>query len=79
MRNYLVVGEWNAACDVCGFKFKSSMLKKRWDGLMTCDKDWEMRHPQDFLRVNKEVISPPWARPEGEDIFISVPYITPPS
>lgn len=78
MRNYLVIGEWNAICDVCGLKFKSSMLQRRWDGLMTCDKDWEMRHPQDFLRVNKEVISPPWVRPEGDDSFISVPYITPP-
>lgn len=78
MRNYLVIGEWNAICDVCGLKFKSSMLQRRWDGLMTCDKDWETRHPQDFLRVNKEVISPPWVRPEGEDSFISVPYITPP-
>ena len=78
MRNYLVIGEWNAICDVCSLKFKSSMLQRRWDGLMTCDKDWEPRHPQDFLRVSKEVISPPWVRPEGDDFFISVPYITPP-
>lgn len=78
MRNYYVAGDWNAICDVCGFEFKASMLKKRWDGVMVCDKDYETRHPQDFLRVAKEEIAPPWTRPEPEDVFITVPYITPP-
>lgn len=68
--DYLKVGEWNCICDVCGFKFKSGMLQKRWDGLMVCKSDYELRHPQDFLRVPKEKVSPPWARPEGTDVFI---------
>lgn len=70
-QNYLILGDWNADCDVCGFKFKASQLKKRWDGLMCCSKDYELRHPQDFLRVREEKVSPPWTRPEPEDEFIS--------
>lgn len=44
-------GDYNAICDGCGFKFKASMLKKRWDGYMVCEKDWEPRHPQDLVEA----------------------------
>lgn len=75
MKNYLQLGNWNALCDSCGRKFKASQLKRRWDGLMVCEEDYELRHPQDFLRVQKEQISVPWARPyPEEDTFIVVPY-----
>jgi len=63
MRNYLDLGNWNALCDSCGRKFKASQLQKRWDGLMVCKEDYELRHPSDFLRVQKERIAVPWARP----------------
>jgi hypothetical protein len=75
MKNYLKLGDWNAICDSCGRKFKASMLQKRWDGLMVCKEDWELRHPQDFLRVQKEKIATEWSRKEAPDMFISVPYI----
>lgn len=64
MRNYYVPGSWNVVCDVCGFKFKSHMLKQRWDGRMTCSKDYEQRHPMDLLRVPKDDPSVEWSRPE---------------
>lgn len=68
---------WNALCDVCGFKFKSSDLKKRWDGLMTCHADWEPRHPQDFLRAIKETSNRlPWTRPDQEGIDVGPTYVT---
>lgn len=58
-------GVWNAICDVCGEKFKSDELRKRWDGLMVCGPDWEPRHPQDFLRAIKETSNKlPWSRPD---------------
>jgi hypothetical protein len=66
--NYLKVGDWNAHCDVCGFRFKASELRKRWDGMMTCSEDWEMRHPQDFIRSVKEKPAPPFSRPRNDDI-----------
>ena len=68
--DYLKMGEWNSICDLCGFKFKSSELRKRWDGLMADKLCYELRHPQDFLRVPREDISVPWARPQGENTFI---------
>jgi len=72
MKNYLTPGNYNALCDSCGRKFKASQLRRRWDGLMVCSEDYEVRHPSDFLRVQKEKISVPWARPEpDEDTFIS--------
>lgn len=63
MHNHLILGDWNALCDSCGRKFKASQLKRRWDGLMVCKEDYELRHPQEFLRVQKERISVPFTRP----------------
>lgn len=70
-KTYFKSGDWNAICDVCGFKYKASQLSKRWDGLMVCAEDFELRHPQDFIRPIKENISVPWTRPRGEDLFIN--------
>ena len=63
-QNSLSLGDWNALCDVCGFKFKSCDLKKRWDGLYVCKEDWEPRHESDFYKAPKEDPSTPWQRPE---------------
>ncbi len=69
-------GQWNALCDVCGFKFKSSELKKRWDGLMVCEDDFEQDHPQKFLRVQEDRQTVPWARPRNEnDTQLTVCYL----
>lgn len=69
-----VPGEWNSICDVCGQKWKSGSMKKRWDGLMVCPHDYEPRHPQDFLRSVPDHQAVPWSRPETPDVFI--PYCT---
>ncbi|MCA2570706.1 hypothetical protein [Microcystis sp. M42BS1] len=61
-RPYWKRGAWNAVCDVCGFKFKSTQLRQRWDGLYTCSQDFETRHPQEFLRLTPERINVPWVR-----------------
>lgn len=55
---------WNAICDVCGFKFKAHELRKRWDGFMVCDADFETRHPMDFYRVKNDHHQLPFVRPE---------------
>jgi hypothetical protein len=66
---------WKAVCDVCGFEFDNDELKKRWDGLMVCKPDFELRHPMDFLKVKKEDSQVlPWTRPEPADIYIEVTY-----
>lgn len=61
--DYFKKGDWNAICDVCGFKFKASQLRKRWDGFMVCSVDYEERHPQDLLRIPRSERPLPWARP----------------
>ena len=71
-RNYYKPGDWNAICDRCGFKFKASELKEEWTGLRVCTHDFELRHPQDFLRARVDKISVPWVRKEApEDATVS--------
>lgn len=74
MTTRLKWGDWNAICDVCGFKYKASQMYKRWDGLMVCKEDWETRHPQDLIKIPKDIQSTPWSRPEPADVFIVVNY-----
>lgn len=62
--HYYSPGEWNVHCDVCGFKFKSSQIKKRWDGFMVCEKDWEADHPQKHIRVFETATTVPFVREE---------------
>jgi hypothetical protein len=71
-------GDWIADCDVCGRKFKASQLVQRWDGLMCCDDDWEIRQPQDFVRGVADTQIAPWLRPEPSDSFIPI-HFTPPA
>ena len=55
-------------CDTCGFDYRFSDMKKRWDGYMVCKWDWEPRHPQDYVKGRKDRQAVPVARPEGLDL-----------
>jgi len=68
--DYWKPGSYNAICDICGFKYKAEELRRRWDGVMCCPEDWEIRHPQDFVRGVKDQRALPWTRPEPPDVFI---------
>jgi len=68
--DYYKHGDFNAICDVCGFKFKRGELRLRWDGALVCDADWEPRHPQELIRVRGEQNRLKNARPEVTDVFI---------
>lgn len=70
LRDFFAPGAWNCVCDQCGRKRKSYELRLQWDGLRTCQKCWEPRQPQDFVRGVKDDQSAPWTRPQGEDQFI---------
>lgn len=72
-----ILGDSNAICDCCGFKFKQSQLRKRWDGAMVCKADWEPRHPQDFVKARSERSIVKDARPRPEPRFVEANEITP--
>lgn len=61
---------YNALCDVCGFKYKAAQLKKRWDGLMVCNKDFELRHPMDFYTTRNDAHLLPWTRSNSNGIAV---------
>lgn len=65
-------GDWNAICDDCGWEYKASELKSRWDGLRVCYKCWEPRHPQDFVRSVTDTQAPSWTRPKSSDTFTNI-------
>lgn len=67
-------GDWWILCDVCGKKMKASHARHRWDGFIVCDKDFENRHPMDFIKVIPDKISVPFTRPRPTDTFVSVSY-----
>jgi len=71
-----ILGDSNSLCDCCGFKFKHSQLRKRWDGAMVCSADWEPRHPQDSIKIRGERNNVKDARPEPEYRFLAVGEIT---
>jgi len=76
-KDYLKLGDWNVLCDVCGFKFKASELRKRWDGYMCCSKDWEERQPQDLIRLPRERQAPSWARPSPPPTYETIAPVDP--
>lgn len=76
MNNTYRPGDYYVICDVCGFKMRASETRRRWDNLRVCMKDWETRHPQDFVRGRRDRQRVPDPRPEPSDNFIEVNDIT---
>jgi hypothetical protein len=56
--------------------YKNSELQMRWDGLMVCNGDWEIRQPQDFVHGVADKQAPPFTRPEQSDTFIIIPILS---
>lgn len=69
-------GQWNAICQRCGFKHKSSEIRLEWTGLRVCGKCHETRHPQDMLEAKEDRQAPPWVSPEATDNFVATNEIT---
>ncbi len=69
-------GTWAVNCDVCGFRFPSDKLKKRWDGAMVCHDDWETRHPQTLIKVRGETAVPEYTRHNSDNLILVCNIIT---
>ena len=74
MKTRLELGNWNVVCDVCGFRFKNTELRDRWDGKKVCSKDFETRHTMDLYKARTENPGVPWTRKEPTDTFVTVTY-----
>lgn len=73
-RNYQYIpGDPWLICDECGFKYRRSEMKKWWDGFMVCEKDYEPRHPQEFVRGKADKVSFPDSRPDPDPVYIVTP------
>ena len=72
-------GQYNALCDVCGFKKKNWEMRKRWDGLWVCNEDWEPRHPMDFYKTRNDFHKLPFIRSDNDGIDVGPPIYVPPS
>jgi hypothetical protein len=66
-----------AICDSCGYRFYLSELRKDWRGFMVCKRDYEPRHPQDYVEVKPDRIVIDNARPEVTDIELNPGDVTP--
>ena len=64
----------NAICDSCGFKFKMSMLKPRWDGMLVCSEDWNPRPESDFRRIPRTEKAPQTTNPEPDVVYQDVTF-----
>lgn len=71
-RGRIVSYEYNAECDVCGWKYPASELLQRWDGYMVCKGDWEPRNILDFYEPRSDAHLLPFTRPPQE-VFITLP------
>lgn len=73
--------EYNAICDICGWKYKASELRLRWDGWMVCDADYETRNILDFYRTRNDSHKLPFIAPDGEveatwtPVFVNVTQV----
>jgi len=70
-KNYYKKGDYNVICASSGRKLKASQTRMRWDGFRVQLKDWERRHPQEFIRPRDpdiQYVNDPW--PEQIDNFL---------
>lgn len=62
--DFLEIGDWNAACSICGRKRKASTLVQNWQGQWRCPEHNEPRQPQDFVRGTPDIQTPAFVQQE---------------
>ena len=61
-KDFFKLGDYNVICDTSGQKFKASECRLQWDGLLVGGKNFDTRHPQDFVRSTTDDQTVPIAR-----------------
>ena len=59
-------GNYWVVCDTCGFDYRVRETRLTWDNFLVCEKCWEPRHPQEYVRGIRDKQSVPIARPEPD-------------
>lgn len=78
MSRRYVFGVPNAICDICGFRFQLTDLRKNWKHQMVCRDDFETRNAQEFVRgVPDRMGIRPDMRPRPADVFVGVNDVQP--
>ena len=68
-----IPGDHWVVCDICGLEYRSSKMRKNYDGLIVCPKDFETRHPQEFVRARKDDLrAKGLVRPEPNITYVNV-------
>lgn len=70
MRRGYRKGEVLVVDDRTGFVHRSSEMHREWNGLVVHRRQWEARHPQDFIRTRREDIAVKDARPRPIDAYV---------
>ena len=68
-RNRFVMGAHNVISDISGQKFKSTEMRKTWDGLLVHKSEWYPKHPQLEIRGRDEKIGVSPTRPRQPTKF----------
>lgn len=74
IRNTHRVGHWLVSCDECGWTYYNDQMRKRWDGALVCEKDWEPRHPQDYVHAKSDGRPPTDTRPDNAVLTVNNTY-----
>jgi hypothetical protein len=57
---------------VCGGTFYASELRRQWNGIYACPKDFTLRNPQEFIRPVAERITPSLVLPDDTEGKLAV-------
>jgi hypothetical protein len=74
LKHKYIPGDHWMICDECGLRYRRSQVLERWDGFLVCKKDWEPRHPQEFVRGRVDKIAVKNPRPEQVGLELTMCY-----
>ena len=66
---YIKGGNW-CICDQCGKKYRAFDMRRRYDGALVCEDDWEPRHPLDFVKGILDNTATKVTNPEQTDVYV---------
>lgn len=77
MENNYRPGDHKVHCGRCGKDYHASEMRREWTGNIVCNRCWEPRHPQEFLRATKDKIAADGlVRSKSDPTYVSVQCTT---